>query len=160
MSEFYGAMFGSECATNLIMCLSSVGYIVSAILICAEYLRLGIFYRSQHRILLVSFAIKLAFIIVEIGLAIGFGACAKGSNGSLKNRGAILEWVISFVFTGYVISFVIDLLPSVRTKRHLPQGEKHMEMAHEAPSVPPNASLVEPLTTDSAGPNYYPGQRV
>lgn len=140
--------------------VSSVGYIISAVLICAEYLRLGIFYRSQHRILLVSFAIKLAFIIVEIGLAIAFGVCAKSNDKSKKNSGAILEWVISFVFTGYVISFVIDLLPSVRTKRHLPQGEKRMEMAHEGASAPHHASLEEPLTTDSAGPNYYRGQRV
>lgn len=46
------------------------GYIVSAIFVCAEYQRLGIHYR-QHRILRGSFWMKLAFIIVEIALAIG-----------------------------------------------------------------------------------------
>jgi uncharacterized membrane protein YbhN (UPF0104 family) len=46
------------------------GYIVSAIFICWEYQRLGIHYR-QFRILRASFWVKLAFIIVECGLAIG-----------------------------------------------------------------------------------------
>lgn len=45
------------------------GYIVSAIFICAEYQRLGVKYR-RHPILAASFWIKLAFIIVEIALAI------------------------------------------------------------------------------------------
>lgn len=47
-----------------------VGYVVSAIFICAEYQRLGIHYR-EYRILRASFWIKLAFIIVEVALAIG-----------------------------------------------------------------------------------------
>ncbi|KAJ5224123.1 hypothetical protein N7468_008665 [Penicillium chermesinum] len=135
-----------------------VGYLVSAIFICAEYLRIGIFYRSQHRILLVSFCIKLAFVIIEIGLAIGFGVCHQSSNKSLKNPGAILEWVIAFVFTGYILSFVIDLLPAVRTRRHIPQGEKAAMAQAQAHDNMPAASLEEPLTTDSA--NYYRGQRV
>jgi hypothetical protein len=128
-------------------------------LICAEYLRLGIFYRSQHRILLVSFAIKLAFIIIEVGLAIGFGVCMGSHKKSKKNPGAILEWVIAFVFTGYVLSFVVDLLPSVRTRRHVPQGEKRSVMTHRDEGSH-NVSLEEPLTYDSQGPNYYRGQRV
>lgn len=136
------------------------GYVISAVLICAEYLRLGIFYRSQHRILLVSFAIKLAFIIIEVGLAIGFGVCMGSHQKSKKNPGAILEWVIAFVFTGYVLSFVIDLLPSVRTRRHVPQGEKRSVMAQGDPNGSVNVSLEEPLTYDSQGPNYYRGQRV
>jgi uncharacterized membrane protein YbhN (UPF0104 family) len=46
------------------------GYIVSAVFICWEYQRLGIHYR-EFRILRASFWIKLAFIFVEGGLAIG-----------------------------------------------------------------------------------------
>lgn len=138
-------------------CSYSVGYMISAILICAEYLRLGIFYRSQHRILLASFVIKLSFVIVELGLAIGFGYCMGSQKTSLKNPGAILEWTIAFVFTGYVLSFMVDLLPSVRTRRHLPQGEKRLEMAQNAPQ---QTLLEEPLTTDSTGPNFYRGQHI
>lgn len=140
--------------------LFMIGYLISAILICVEYLRLGIFYRSQHRILLASFVIKLFFVITEIGLAIGFGICTRSNDKSMKDPGAVLEWVIAFVFTGYILSFVIDLLPSVRTKYHLPQG-KQLEMAEEGTNAPPrNVSVEEPLTTDSAGPNYYRGQRM
>lgn len=138
----------------------SAGYVISAVLICAEYLRLGIFYRSQHRILLVSFAIKLAFIIIEVGLAIGFGVCMGSHQKAKKNPGAILEWVIAFVFTGYILSFVIDLLPSVRTRRHVPQGEKRSVMTQGDPNGSANVSLEEPLTYDSQGPNYYRGQHV
>ncbi|OQE14222.1 hypothetical protein PENSTE_c037G09962 [Penicillium steckii] len=137
-----------------------VGYIISAILICAEYLWIGIFYRNQHRILLASFIIKLGFIIIEIGLAIGFGICMNSSNKAKKNPGAILEWVIAFVFTGYVLSFVIDLLPSVRTRRHLPQGEKRRGMGEVEDHSQAGASLEEPLTYDSMGPNTYRGQRI
>lgn len=50
--------------------LDSIGYIISAIFACAEYQRLGIHFR-QYRVLRASFWIKLAFIFVEIALAIG-----------------------------------------------------------------------------------------
>lgn len=46
------------------------GYIISAIFVCAEYQRLGIHYR-EHRILRTSFWVKLAFILIEVALAIG-----------------------------------------------------------------------------------------
>lgn len=82
----------------------------------------------------------------------------NSNNKAKKNPGAILEWVIAFVFTGYVLSFVIDLLPSVRTRRHVPQGEKRREMAEDQSQA--GASLEEPLTYDSIGPNTYRGQRV
>lgn len=118
---------------------------------------MGLFYRSQHRILLVSFAIKLSFVIIEIALAIAFAVCMESNDRAKKNPGAIIEWVIAFVFTGYILSFVIDLLPSVRTRRHIPQGEKRATMS-EAHDDMPQASLEEPLTTDSA--HYYRGQRV
>lgn len=82
----------------------------------------------------------------------------------------LISAVIAFIFTGYILSFVVDLLPSVRTRRHIPQGEKRLEMAHEGPNAPHPGhngangggyTVEEPLTTDSAGPNanYYRGQR-
>lgn len=72
------------------------GYIISAILICAEYLRLGLFYRSQHRVLFASFVMKLTFIIVEIALAIAFGVTGKHKN--QRNASAVLEWGMSSLF--------------------------------------------------------------
>lgn len=71
---------------------TSAGYLISAILICAEYLRLGIFYRSQHIILFASFAIKSSFVVIEIALAIAFGICTKSSVPERRNAGAVLEW--------------------------------------------------------------------
>ncbi|KAE8376824.1 Frag1/DRAM/Sfk1 family-domain-containing protein [Aspergillus bertholletiae] len=141
-----------------------VGYIISAILICAEYLRLGIFYRSQHRVLFASFVIKLLFIVIEIALAIAFAVLGK-KGPSKRNAAAVLEWVIALIFTFYVLSFVVDLLPSVRTRRHVPQGEKRIARSEmENGMAQPNATIEEPLTTDSAGPNvdynYYRGQRM
>lgn len=57
------------------------GYVVSAIFICAEYQRLGIHFR-QYRILRISFWVKLAFIIVEVALAIGTFPTTTNSSSS------------------------------------------------------------------------------
>lgn len=69
----------------------------------------------------VSFWVKLAFILIEVALAIAFVAT---SHTHTRNVGAVLEWVVAFIFTGYILSFLLDLLPSVRTRRHLPQGSE------------------------------------
>lgn len=34
------------------------------------------------------------------------------------NPAAVLEWVIAFIFTGYILSFVLDLLPAISTRHH------------------------------------------
>lgn len=67
-----------------------VGYLISAIFICLEYLRLGMAYRRLHIILFVSFWIKLGFIVVEVALSIAFGVLMKHSH--RKNVAAVLEW--------------------------------------------------------------------
>lgn len=126
-----------------------VAYLVSAILICIEYLRLGIFYRPHHRVLFISFWIKAFFIVVEIALAIAFGVCGW-HNPHNRNAAAVLEWVIALVFTFYVLSFIIDLLPSVRTRNHVPQGEKRIGSSH---SEQPAMVYEEPFTQNSMGPN-------
>lgn len=139
------------------------GYVISAILVCIEYLRIGIFYRREHRILLVSFFIKLVFVIFELSLAIAFGVCIGSKKSSKQNPGAVIEWTIAFVFTGYVISFVVDLLPSVRTRNHVPQGEKYlMNQGGFGGTREEAVSIEEPLTHDSMGPStgFYRGQRV
>lgn len=112
---------------NIFLFCFIAGYIISAILICAEYQRLGIHYR-QHRILRISFWIKLFFILTEFFLAIAFAACSWTKN---YNPAAVLEWIVSLIFTLYALSFALDLLPAVQTARHVPQGlkdaEKHLE---------------------------------
>jgi hypothetical protein len=74
--------------------------------------------------------------------------------------------VIALIFTFYVLSFVIDLLPSVRTRRHVPQGEKHLHAGHANGPLPAAEGVYEePVTLDSTGPNannasYYRGARM
>ncbi|KAJ5209921.1 Frag1/DRAM/Sfk1 [Penicillium cf. griseofulvum] len=98
-------------------------YVVCALLVCLEYIYIGRFYHPQARILLLSFGIKALFVICELAVAIAFGVCMK--KGNKENAAAILEWIAAFIFDFFVFSFVIDLLPSVRTKRRVPQGEKY-----------------------------------
>ena len=84
---------------------------MSAIFICTEYQRLGIKYR-EHITLRVSFWYKLLFILVEIALAVPFGVFE--TTDKHINVGAVLEWVIALIFTGYIFSFMVDLIPAVR----------------------------------------------
>lgn len=97
---------------DIFLLLFVVGYVVSAIFICWEYQRLGTHFR-EHRVLRASFWIKLLFILLEVVLAIAFAAC---NFRKLYNAAAVLEWAVSFIFTFYVFSFFIDLLPATRTK--------------------------------------------
>jgi len=97
---------------DIFLLLFIAGYVISAIFICWEYQRLGIHYR-QHRILRISFWIKLFFVLIEIALAIAFASCNfKGS----ANAAAVLEWAVAFLFTFYVLSFFVDLIPAVHAK--------------------------------------------
>jgi hypothetical protein len=118
------------------------GYIISAIFTCAEYQRLGIHYRN-HRIIRISFWVKLAIVFVSTNFTKRY------------NVAAVFEWVVALVFTFYVLSFLLDLLPSVRTKHHVPQGFR------EGPAIEKGetrhqhqgAEYEQNLTNDSAGPN-------
>ena len=135
------------------------GYVVSAIFICAEYQRLGIHYR-QHKIIRMSFWVKLLFILLEVALAVAFGVCSRGSR---RNVAAVLEWLIAVIFTGYILSFFLDLLPSVRTKNHIPQGFREggnvEDLGHRGVSrhgAGPG-EYEQNYTMDSTGPNQaYP----
>jgi hypothetical protein len=49
-------------------------------------------------------------------LAIAFVACTFTRN---YNAGAVLEWVIAFIFSAYVFSFYVDLYPAAATKHDL-----------------------------------------
>ncbi|KAK0754591.1 Frag1/DRAM/Sfk1 family-domain-containing protein [Schizothecium vesticola] len=97
---------------DVFLLLFIAGYVLSAIFICWEYQRLGQRWRG-HRVLRVSFWIKLVFVVVEILLAIAFVSCTFTQN---YNYGAVLEWIIAFIFSAYVFSFYVDLYPAVRTK--------------------------------------------
>lgn len=131
------------------------GYLISAVFICWEYQRLGISKFSlclkpvelltnrltqdyrEHRVLRISFWVKLTFILVEVALIIAFGVCSRVKQ---RNAAAILEWTISFIFTFYAISFAIDLYPAIRTKGHHTRFQKGM--------YEPSAAV------DSSNPSY------
>jgi len=126
------------------------GFVISAIFVCAEYQRLGIHYRN-HRILRISFWVKLIFILVEIAFAIVFVGTGWTHH---KNVAAVFEWIVAFVFTFYILSFLLDLLPSVSTRHHVPQGfTEHVraEMGESHHGGQPEYQSA--LTDDSAGPN-------
>jgi hypothetical protein len=123
------------------------GYIISAIFLCAEYQRLGIHYR-RHRILRISFWVKLTFILVELAFAIVFIATNFTHK---RNIGAVFEWIVAFTFTFYVLSFLLDLLPSVQTRHHIPQGFQDGPMGMQLAST--HGEYRGALTNDSAGPN-------
>jgi len=137
------------------------GYVISAIFICAEYQRLGIHYRN-HRIIRISFWVKLLFIIVEICFAIIFVVTNFDHH---PNIAAVFEWIVAFTFTFYILSFLLDLLPSVRTKHHIPQGFKDgpmgVQMAATQNGPDARGEYHGQLTDDSAGPNdrLEPGYR-
>ncbi|KAI0012855.1 Frag1/DRAM/Sfk1 family-domain-containing protein [Xylariaceae sp. FL0662B] len=101
---------------NIFLLLFIAGYILSAIFICWEYQRLGKKYR-EHRVLTISFWIKLVFIVVEVILAIAF--IATNFRG-MYNPAAVLEWIIAFIFSFYVFSFFVDLYPAVATRNAIP----------------------------------------
>ncbi|GKT99355.1 hypothetical protein FLAG1_01444 [Fusarium langsethiae] len=110
---------------HIFLALFIGGYLISAVFICWEYQRLGINYR-EHRVLRISFWVKLTFILVEVALIIAFGVTSRVKQ---RNAAAILEWAISFIFTFYAISFVIDLYPAIRTKPHHARHQKYVPSA-------------------------------
>ncbi len=54
---------------------------------------------------------------------------------------AIFEWIVALIFTFYVLSFLLDLWPSVRSKRHVPQGWQEQEAARLEKEAERNGGL-------------------
>lgn len=127
---------------NIFLLLFIGGYWISAIFICAEYQRLGIKYR-EHRILRISFWIKLTFILAELFLCIAFASTSWTGH---RNTAAVLEWIVALVFTFYVLSYVIDLWPAVRTKDRRQRFVKPAEMEEASPS--PMTAGAEPAASN------------
>lgn len=84
----------------------------------------------EHRDLRTSFWAKLAVVLVEVSLAIAFVATNFTSH---DNVAAVLEWVVAFLFTFFILSFVIDLYPAVATKPHMARyGKRNPHEMEEA----------------------------
>lgn len=88
-----------------------IGVILSALFTIVEY---SFLLRSPnvHRTTMLtwSFYGKIVVLVVEVILAIAFGVCLN--NGNLYNPGAIIEWVVAFVFEFYLVTFWMDLHPA------------------------------------------------
>ena len=131
---------------DAMLCLFIAGYVINAIFSCAQYQRLGIHYR-EFRVLRASFWIKLWFIFIELGLAVGFGVENKTGH---YNTAAVLEWVIALVFFFYVFSFFLDFVPAWQDESRGPHGR----------SGPPMEDLAElgsggdPLAVDGQPDRY------
>ncbi|CAM1508488.1 Fc.00g053360.m01.CDS01 [Cosmosporella sp. VM-42] len=97
---------------DIFLLLFIAGYLLSAIFICWEYQRLGVRYRD-HRILRISFWVKLIFVLVEFCLAVAFASCSFNKK---QNAAAVIEWIVALIFSFYVFSFIIDLWPAMHTK--------------------------------------------
>ncbi|KAJ5242868.1 uncharacterized protein N7469_001195 [Penicillium citrinum] len=85
------------------------GYIIGAVAICIDYFYLMTLYGAERRILFASFFIKVSFIITELAFILPFRIMA-GMHHAEKNAAAVLEWATAFIFTGYVLSFAVDLM--------------------------------------------------
>ena len=70
-------------------------------------------FRSQP-LLRISFWIKLAFILIEVALAIVFGVL---QHYDMWNAAGIVEWVIAAIYTFWVLSFTLDFLPAVQVRK-------------------------------------------
>lgn len=127
------------------------GYVISAVFICWEYQRLGIHFR-EHSVLRYSFWVKLSFILLEVALAIAFGVTQRQKQ---YNAAAVLEWVISFIYFFYVLSFFMDFMPAVRSKNHQSR-ETEMNMAdQEAGMTARRGDGAAPLSGYSANGNGH-----
>ncbi|KAJ5861132.1 uncharacterized protein N7529_008442 [Penicillium soppii] len=105
-----------------------VGYLVSAALMCLDYIYLGIAHALREPMLMTSLVIKISFIVIELTLIIVF-RITEHTHYNHNNMAATLEWVIAFVFTGYILSLIVDQLPSSQRNLHNPKGYQQLEMA-------------------------------
>lgn len=109
-----------------------------------DYIYLGIAHALREPMLLTSFGIKVSFIVIELTLIIVF-RITEHTHYNENNMAATLEWgmyldscpggtqltrslVIAFVFTGYILSLIVDQLPSSQRNLQNPKGYQQLEM--------------------------------
>jgi len=105
---------------RLFLLLFILGVVFSAIFTTVEYWRLGKTY-IEHPILRKSYWIKTGIITIEVVLSVAFGTTMAVHK---ANVAAVLEWLIAFLFTFYVLSFFYDLRPKARTKEEIQREAK------------------------------------
>jgi len=113
---------------RLFLLLFMLGVVFSALFTTIEYRRLGKTY-TEHPILKISYRFKQAIVCGEVALSVAFGVTMYRK---LNDVAAILEWLVAFVFTFYVLSFFFDLRPKARTKKELRQETIEYQEASES----------------------------
>ncbi|KAJ5604456.1 hypothetical protein N7510_009610 [Penicillium lagena] len=112
-----------------------VGYLVSATVICIDSFCLSSHRPQKHeKMPMASLMIKFSFIIIELALILAFRYTEQISSVP-QNTAAILEWVIAFAFAGYILSFVIDLIPSGPRLHPFLSSYKQLEMSMDLPRL-------------------------
>ncbi|KAL2853504.1 Frag1/DRAM/Sfk1 family-domain-containing protein [Aspergillus pseudodeflectus] len=97
---------------NALSLVFMASHILSAISICAEYIRLGRACRWKDQTLLALTATRISLVLIGAILALAFRSTALSDE--TKNEAAILEWTVAYLFTGHILCFVGDLRPSHR----------------------------------------------
>ncbi|KAH0605120.1 uncharacterized protein H6S33_005102 [Morchella sextelata] len=96
---------------NGFLCLFMLGVIFSAVFTTLSYRVLGTAF-IERAVLKTSYQIKQWIVIIEVPLTIAMAVLMIMNK---DNIAAVLEWLIAFVFTAYVLSFYLELRPRSRT---------------------------------------------
>jgi len=94
-----------EKAHRSFLLIFMVGVAISALFTVLEFRWLNKHYADSRR-LHYSYIAKAIIVFVLVALSIGFG----GSLDKRHEAAAVLEWIIAFGFTFYLLTFVFDLL--------------------------------------------------
>ncbi|KAF8310490.1 hypothetical protein DL93DRAFT_2035074, partial [Clavulina sp. PMI_390] len=101
-------------AHDVFLLFFMIGVALSAIFTTAELGLLDVYHQDHQRIhglLRLSYILKIVLVVVDVALAIAFGITLFQSD-SVHNVSAVLEWAVAFIFTFYLLTFVLDLWPA------------------------------------------------
>lgn len=94
-----------------------VGVALSAIFTTIEYRYLDTHHadhRRMHRYLKASYIFKIVIVSIEIALAIAFAVTLYKHK---YDAAGVLEWLVSFLLTFYLLSFAVDLWPAAHATK-------------------------------------------
>lgn len=103
-----------------------------------------------HRYLKASYIFKIVIVSLDIALAIAFAATLFSGHGD-HNASAVLEWLVSFLFTFYLLSFAVDLWPAAAAHK----GDFAVENGYSVEGFPINHNHGDTSTAASTN-NSHP----
>ncbi|KAF9533770.1 Frag1/DRAM/Sfk1 family-domain-containing protein [Crepidotus variabilis] len=105
-------------AHRVFLLVFMLGVALSAIFTVLEYRWISKAYKDIEH-LKKAYILKMVIASILILLAVGFAIALFSKSSSATNAGAILEWIISFGFTFYLLTFYLDL----RKAKNVQKGE-------------------------------------